>query len=29
MHRWEICRCAFEKGRKERVPVYKFLREPL
>ncbi len=29
LHRWEICRCAFEKGRKERVPVYKFLREPL
>ena len=29
LHHWEICRCAFEKGRKERVPVYKFLREPL
>ena len=29
LHRWEICRCAFEKGRKERVPVYQFLREPL
>ena len=29
LHRWEICRCAFEKGRKEKVPVYKFLREPL
>lgn len=29
LHRWVICRCAFEKGRKERVPVYKFLREPL
>ena len=29
LHRWEICRCAFEKGRKERVPVYKFLRDPL
>ena len=29
LHRWEICRCAFEKGRKEGVPVYKFLREPL
>ena len=29
LHRWDICRCAFEKGRKEKVPVYKFLREPL
>ena len=29
LHRWDICKCAFEKGRKEKVPVYKFLREPL
>ena len=29
LHRWDICRCAFEKGRKEGIPVYKFLREPL
>jgi len=29
LHRWEICRCAFEKGRREQIPVYKFLREPL
>ena len=29
LHRWEICKCAFEKGRKERVRVYQFLRDPL
>ena len=29
LHRWEICRCAFEKGKKEKVPVWQFLREPL
>ena len=29
LHRWDICRCAFEKGQKEKVPVYVFLREPL
>ena len=29
LHRWDICKCAFEKGRKEKVPVYEFLREPL
>ena len=29
LHRWDICRCAFEKGERERVPVYVFLREPL
>ena len=29
LHRWEICKCAFEKGRKEKVPVWRFLREPL
>lgn len=29
LHRWDICRCAFDKGRKEKVPVYVFLREPL
>lgn len=27
LHRWDICRCAFEKGRKEKLPVYQFLRE--
>lgn len=29
LHRWPICKCAFDKGRAEKVPVYKFLREPL
>lgn len=29
LHRWKICQCAFEKGKKEKVPVYKFLREPI
>ena len=29
LHRWSICKCAFEKGKKEKVPVYKFLREPI
>ena len=29
LHRWDICRPAFEKGKKEKVRVYEFLREPL
>lgn len=29
LHRWVICKCAFEKGKKEKVPVWQFLREPL
>ena len=29
LHHWDICKCAFEKGRKEKVPVWQFLREPL
>jgi hypothetical protein len=29
VHHWDICRPAFEKGRKEGVRVYQFLREPL
>ena len=28
-NRWDICRAAVAKGRKESMPVYKFLREPL
>ncbi len=28
-HRWSVCQCARECGRRERVPVYKFLKEPL
>jgi len=29
LHHWDICKCAFEKGARENVPVYRFLREPL
>ncbi len=29
LHRWEICRPAFEKGRREGVRVYQFLEEPI
>ena len=29
LHRWNICKCTFEKGKKEKIPVYKFLREPI
>ena len=28
-HRWDVCKAAVLLGRKENVPVYKFLREPL
>lgn len=29
LHRWEICTDAFEKGRREHIRVYEFLRKPL
>lgn len=29
LHRWDICRCAFEKGKRDGVAVYEFLRKPL
>lgn len=29
LHRWDICSDAFEKGRREHIPVYEFLRAPL
>lgn len=29
LHHWNICQCAFEKGRRERIPVFRFLRRPL
>ena len=29
LHRWDICRCAFEKGRREGIRVYEFLQKPL
>ncbi len=28
-HRWDICKAAFEKGRRENVRVYEFLEEPI
>lgn len=28
-HKWEICRKALEKGHKEQIPLYVFLREAL
>jgi hypothetical protein len=29
LHRWDICRCAFEKGRRDGIRVYEFLKKPL
>lgn len=29
LHEWHICKDAFTKGKKEGIPVYVFLREPL
>lgn len=29
LHRWDICRCAFEKGKREGIRVYEFLKGPL
>jgi len=29
LHRWDICKCAYEKGKREGIRVYEFLREPL
>ena len=29
LHRWDICREAYEKGRREGIRVYQFLRGPL
>lgn len=28
-HRWDICSCALELGSKLKMPVYRFLKEPL
>ena len=28
-HKWDICECARHLGTKLKIPVYKFLREPL
>ena len=29
VHHWDICADAFEKGKREGVRVYQFLKEPL
>lgn len=29
LHRWDICKCAFEKGKRDGVRVYQFLEKPL
>ncbi|MBO4557258.1 MAG: DUF3109 family protein [Bacteroidales bacterium] len=29
LHRWSLCSGAFEKGRKEGIKVYQFLKEPI
>ena len=29
LHRWNICKDAFEKGRREGIRVYEFLKGPL
>lgn len=29
LHRWSICSDAYEKGKKEKIRVYQFLKEPL
>lgn len=28
-HKWNVCKAALKKGRKEGIPVYKFLERPL
>lgn len=28
-HRWEVCKAAELLGKRERIPVYRFLKEPL
>ena len=29
LHRWDICQCAFEKGRRKGIRAYQFLKDPL
>ena len=29
LHRWDICKCAFDRGKREGIRVYEFLKEPL
>lgn len=28
-NRWDVCKCAREKGAQQDIPVYRFLKEPL
>lgn len=28
-HRWDVCKCAREKGKALRLPIYRFLKGPL
>lgn len=28
-HKWSICKCALKRGKREGMPVYRFLKEPL
>jgi len=29
LHRWDICKDAYRKGRKDKIRVYRFLKKPL
>lgn len=29
LHHWDICRCAFEKGKRENIRAYEFLKGPI
>ncbi|MBE6334088.1 MAG: DUF3109 family protein [Odoribacter sp.] len=29
VHKWSICKCAFKKGEREQMPLYKFLKDAL
>ena len=29
LHRWHLCREAFAKGKREDIPAYKFLKDPI
>lgn len=28
-HKWSVCKCALKRGKREGVPVYRFLKAPL
>lgn len=28
-HKWSVCKCALKRGRREAMPLYRFLKEPL